>query len=36
MTDIYATGKVGVKVEIENGPMLNSEAELVNWHLFVL
>ena len=36
VVDIYGTGKVGIKVEIKQGPTYASEAELVKWHLFVV
>ena len=36
VVDIHGTGKVGVKFEIEDSWMRNSDCELVNWHLFVV
>jgi hypothetical protein len=34
--DVFAVGKVGIKIEIKDGPVLNSEAELANWHVLVI
>ncbi|MCI0680754.1 MAG: hypothetical protein L0Y71_01505 [Gemmataceae bacterium] len=33
---IMGTGKVGIKVEINDGPSLNVDQEVVSWELFVL
>lgn len=36
VVNVYGIGKIGFKIEFKDGPMLNEDIEVNNWHLYIL